>query len=82
MKNAQNIVAIKETLSRQSFHAERKKSVATTIRLSHLKQEGAQDLQVVTNNGIPQDIPIENFEGSCPSSSQIEPEHPMVKCSV
>ena len=57
MKNAQNIVAI---LSRQSFHAERKKSVATTIHLSHLEKEGAQDLQVVTDNGIPTVKPEKN----------------------
>ena len=32
LRNAQNIIAAKETLSLQSFHAEKKKTVAITIR--------------------------------------------------
>ena len=44
LRNEHKIVVTKETLSRQRYHIEGKKNVATKNVLSQLKQERAQDL--------------------------------------
>ena len=56
LRNAQNIVATKETLLRQSYHTEKKKNIIAKKKkktLSQLKKEGAQDSQVATDDCIP-----------------------------